>query len=191
MDYEKLYAIWLKEIENKSLQGLPPRFYEELSRYINTLRKGLNNENLGRIESKIIESELKNAQFMIKDLCILRLEKILKSILRKDETVEVQLNPVEKKYFKPLIDSLKNYFMFISNILEGKIIGEIEKELRSIKIDEFKKEKIAVRILENLPAIVGTDMKVYGPFKKGDIVVLPSKNVETLIKRNKAKIIKV
>lgn len=191
MDYEKLYAIWLKEIENEDLQNLPSSFYEELSRYINTLRKGLNNENLNRIESKIIETELKNAHFMIKDLCIFRLEKILKNISRKDETIEDKINPVEKKYFKPLIDSLRNYFVFISNILEGKIVGEVKKKLRSIKVEDFKREKIAVRILENLPAIVGTDMKVYGPFNKGDIVVLPSKNVETLIKRNKAKLIRI
>jgi len=191
MDYEKLYTIWLKEVKNKELQNLPLRFYEELSKYINRLRKGLNDENLNRMEAKIIEEELKNAQFIVEDLCILRLKKILKSIMRREEAIEAQLNSVEKKYFKPLIDSLKNYFIFISDMLQGKIIDEIEKELRSIKIEDFEKERIVVRILENLPAIVGTDMKIYGPFKKGDIAVLPPKNVETLLKKNKAKLIKV
>jgi len=38
-----------------------------------------------------------------------------------------------------------------------------------------------VRILENTPALVGIDLKNYGPFQKEDIATLPVKNAKILI----------
>ncbi len=190
MDYEKLFSIWLKENEEEELQDLPPDFYREVSRYISELKAGLNYENLNSIELKVIELELENIQFIIKDLCSLRLEKILRNILKRKEQFESKLNPDEKKFFNPLMDALRNFYSFISRTLEGKAL-EIKETIRESKIKTLESERVAVRILENLPAIVGTDMKVYGPFKKGDIVVLPRKNSETLIRKKMAKIIDV
>ncbi|MHA1722187.1 MAG: DNA replication complex subunit Gins51 [Candidatus Baldrarchaeia archaeon] len=190
MDYEKLFSIWLKENEEEELQDLPPDFYREVSRYISELKAGLNYENLNSIELKVIELELENIQFIIKDLCSLRLEKILRNILKRKEQFESKLNPGEKKFFNPLMDALRNFYSFISRTLEGKAL-EIKETIRESKIKTLESERVAVRILENLPAIVGTDMKVYGPFKKGDIVVLPRKNSETLIRKKMAKIIDV
>jgi len=137
---------------------------------------------------KVIELELKNVQFIIKDLCSLRLEKILRNISKRKEQFESKLNPDEREYFNPLMDALRNFYSFISRTLEGEAL-EIKETIRDIKIKTLESERVAVRILENLPAIVGTDMKVYGPFKKGDIVVLPRKNSETLIRKKMAKII--
>ncbi|MCD6165033.1 MAG: hypothetical protein J7J30_06360 [Candidatus Odinarchaeota archaeon] len=188
MDYEKLYSIWLKEVENDDIQNLPSNFYEEASKYINMLKIGLKSETLSSIETKIIELELENAQFIIKDLCNLRLEKILRNTLNGKEIPEEKLNSVEKEYFKPLTKTLKNFNSFISRILEGKMFKDLVKPKKDFEMT-LEREKIVVRILENLPAIVGTDMKVYGPFKKGDVAVLPRKNAETLIKKAKAKII--
>ena len=188
MDYEKLYSIWLKENEEEDLQDLPPDFYREVSKYISELKAGLNYENLNSIELKVIELELKNVQFIIKDLCSLRLEKILRNISKRKEQFESKLNPDEREYFNPLMDALRNFYSFISRTLEGEAL-EIKETIRDIKIKTLESERVAVRILENLPAIVGTDMKVYGPFKKGDIVVLPRKNSETLIRKKMAKII--
>lgn len=188
MDYEKLYSIWLRENEEEDLQDLPPGFYREVSKYISELKAGLNYENLNSIELKAIELELKNVQFIIKDLCSLRLEKILKNISERKEQFESKLNLDEREYVNPLMDALRNFYSFISRTLEGKA-PEIKETIRDIKIKTLEGERVAVRILENLPAIVGTDMKVYGPFKKGDIVVLPRKNSENLIRKKMAKII--
>lgn len=38
-----------------------------------------------------------------------------------------------------------------------------------------------IRFLKEVPQIIGTDLKRYGPFLKEDIAVLPKKNIETLL----------
>jgi hypothetical protein len=47
-------------------------------------------------------------------------------------------------------------------------------------------EYVKVRFLKEIPAIVGADMKTYGPFKKGEIAELPKPNAEALIKQEVA-----
>ncbi len=45
---------------------------------------------------------------------------------------------------------------------------------------------VEVRFLKDVPAIVGADMKTYGPFKKGTLAALPKENAEILIKMGAA-----
>ena len=47
-------------------------------------------------------------------------------------------------------------------------------------------EYAKVRFLKDAPAIVGADMKTYGPFEKGEIAELPKPNAEALVKRGVA-----
>ena len=47
-------------------------------------------------------------------------------------------------------------------------------------------EYVQVRFLKEVPAIVGADMKVYGPFKEGDVVELPKPNAEAFVKAEAA-----
>jgi len=47
-------------------------------------------------------------------------------------------------------------------------------------------EHVKVRFLKEIPAIVGADMKTYGPFKEGEIAELPKPNAEALIKQEVA-----
>jgi hypothetical protein len=47
-------------------------------------------------------------------------------------------------------------------------------------------EYVKVRFLEDIPAIVGADMKTYGPFKKGEIAELPKPNAEAFVKQEVA-----
>jgi len=44
-------------------------------------------------------------------------------------------------------------------------------------------EFVKVRFLKDMPAIVGADMKVYGPFVRGDVVELPKVNAEVIVKQ--------
>jgi hypothetical protein len=47
-------------------------------------------------------------------------------------------------------------------------------------------EYVRVRFLRDIPAIVGADMKTYGPFKEGEIAELPKPNAEALVKQEVA-----
>jgi len=71
------------------------------------------------------------------------------------------------------------------NILDKTLKGKIdEKESKEEKKTEIP--TITVRILKDLPPIVGIDGKIYGEFKVEDIVTLPKPNAEVLIKQGVA-----
>jgi DNA replication factor GINS len=48
-----------------------------------------------------------------------------------------------------------------------------------------------VRFLQPLPAIMGIDMKAYGPFKAEDVASIPQENAENLVKRGIAQRVEV
>ena len=65
----------------------------------------------------------------------------------------------------------------MKDILQGRL-SRIE--------GEEKPKKMLVRFVQEIPAIVGSDMKTYGPFKPEDIATLPTENARILIKRGVA-----
>ena len=48
-----------------------------------------------------------------------------------------------------------------------------------------------VRFLEDIPEIVGVDLRIYGPFKKEDVASLPAPNAHVLERQGAAKSIEV
>ena len=48
-----------------------------------------------------------------------------------------------------------------------------------------KKNKylVIVRILKDIPEIIGKNLESYGPFKKEDIATIPKENAKSLIKQ--------
>jgi len=64
---------------------------------------------------------------------------------------------------------------------------ETPKEKKEENPKEEKEEKfLKIKVLEDLPEIVGADMEDYGPFKKDDIVELPIENANLFIESSKA-----
>lgn len=49
---------------------------------------------------------------------------------------------------------------------------------------------VEVRFLKDLPAIVGADMYVYGPFKAGRVYALPKENARIFLKLGVAKAVR-
>ncbi len=63
----------------------------------------------------------------------------------------------------------------------------IKTKATSEEKNESEKPKyLIIRLLQSIPAIVGSDLENYGPFNAEDIVTLPVKNALALIKRNAA-----
>jgi DNA replication initiation complex subunit (GINS family) len=48
-----------------------------------------------------------------------------------------------------------------------------------------------VRFLDNVPEIVGVDLRIYGPYKKEDVGSLPNENARALINQGLAKEVEV
>jgi DNA replication initiation complex subunit (GINS family) len=52
-------------------------------------------------------------------------------------------------------------------------------------------KRSTVRFLKNIPAIMGADMKSYGPFVAEDVASLPPQNAQILVKQGLAVLVEV
>jgi len=68
----------------------------------------------------------------------------------------------------------------------GEVVGEEEEKVVEEKEEavgeETTKERIKIRLIQPLPAIICTDLQHYGPFKEGDVVEIPRQNAKILIR---------
>ncbi len=74
---------------------------------------------------------------------------------------------------------------------EASAEPESDKEPPAIILENEKKviEKSTIRILEDMPQIVGVDGRTYGSFKVEDMVTLPEANAKIFIKKGAAELI--
>lgn len=76
--------------------------------------------------------------------------------------------------FSPLIES---YQVFTKGLLQGQLL----------QIDaKCEQKNVVLRFLKDVPAIVGSDMKPYGPFKVEDVASVPIENAKILVKQGLA-----
>lgn len=172
--YNELYEAWKKEKETAEIQKLPKKFYAELANYMKKIRQESRMLDEKTTKAKLMRRELKNARRLVTELVDLRFKKTLGTAASgKSVPIEVLAEEEEKLHgeISPLTES---YQRFLKNILRGHI-SRVEKE--------DKPTKLLVRFLQEIPAIVGSDMKTYGPFKPEDIATLPNENARILIKR--------
>ncbi|MHA1238558.1 MAG: DNA replication complex subunit Gins51 [Candidatus Odinarchaeia archaeon] len=170
--YNELYNLWVKEKETDDLLDITSDFFEKIKTYIKTLEE-LTSSNLD-IQRKIAEIELKNVKFMVLDLLKTRLTK---KILTESFSTE----EIEYKLLSTLSGVLKSKAPSVHEELK-------EPETTCVKTaeEEDKPKYLIVRLLQAIPAIVGEDLKIYGPFKPEDVAVLPAGNAKALINRGVA-----
>ncbi|MFQ5975886.1 MAG: hypothetical protein ACE5J5_06200 [Candidatus Hydrothermarchaeales archaeon] len=206
MDINTLTELLRKEKRSPYLQEVGEDFYSQLEKYINEFYKKYSEHS----------EERKNLEKLIVDLYNARERKVVLNALsfaRRGTKPEVEnLVPEEEKTLKEIMEILKiqrdKFLKFTSQtsipkgnkkqIDEAKI-GDLEKvkpELKTVEEPQTSKEsekkifpKRTVRILEDMPQIVGVDGKTYGSFKLEDVVNLPEANAKIFIKRGVAEFI--
>ncbi len=155
LSYSKLVDIWIEELTSPNLVDLPDQFYAMADSFIADLRK----------EANIREG-------------------ILKTILtRQAEICEELVDEISKlRAFKKFVLSISKNLP-LENIPESerrhlKSIVEHRKELP--KPEESSPDLVQVIFKKSIPSIVGIDLRVYGPFKEGDVALIPRKNAVAL-----------
>ena len=78
---------------------------------------------------------------------------------------------------------------FLDHYLQEKRIQEAKPVTPKPVEPEVTKpsEKLLVRFTQDIPEIIGADLKTYGPFKAEDIANLPRENADSLVKSGLAK----
>ena len=186
--YDQLFQAWRLEKENEELQQLPDHFLAEMDDYTITLNKS-NLEGIS-LKEKITKQESDQANKMLKGLTKLRLVKIVKAELELTPINAAHLTTGEKRLHANLRQLLSDYTNRALQQQTDPI--PIKQKPRSILTSE-KKEKnyMVLRFIKPLPAIMGTDLKAYGPFKAEDVASIPHENALNLIRRGIAKEVKL
>ena len=151
--YNTLYNVWKKEKENIDLQELPKEFYPKLADYLKKFRK---NKDKRTTKDILIFLELKNVEKMVEELVELRRKKILKEVFAEKKVIK-NLTKEEEKIYRGFLPVTDSHINFLKGLLKGNE-SSIEK-----------KDLLLLRFLKGIPAIIGPNMKSYGPFKKEDM----------------------
>ena len=118
------------------------------------------------------------AKRLLDELRETRLRKILENAKNGIPTAEEDLTDEEQTLAKMLNSSLSTFKDKKSQPESGPPAVE-------------HNELTVVRFLQNIPEIVGTDLRIYGPYKKEDVGSLPTQNAQALIKQGAVKPIDV
>jgi DNA replication initiation complex subunit (GINS family) len=169
--YEELFAVWLENRANEDLLKISEDFYAQYSALLKDLQKSQENA----LYNAILSALALRMRFLLQDTLLLRLEKILLLIKENKPLDPSFLAPEEVKF----LAIIKHGDLFVEDTLSA-IAGKTP--LMHIEGRKFT----LVRILENLPAIVGQDLVTYGPFKREDVILIPYDNAKILIAKKLA-----
>ena len=121
-----------------------------------------------------------NVKHIFTELNKLRLKKILSSEMDEKMFNLSSLSPDEKI----LHSELRRLISSRSKRLDDLILSR--KSNKKIKDHSKTKVKI-VKFIKAVPAIIGIDLRTYGPFKPEEVSSIPTENAENLIRRGLAK----
>lgn len=174
------YEAWKKEKEDPNLQPLNKGFFSELSIYIKDLKDEIEMLDDKTLLAHLALEKQKNLAKIVTDLINIRYTKISNSLLNGEHIPPNYLTGEEDTIYTGISLTLNQ----INNIIQKTIKGQ------SLNIKETKRtgrsKILVVRFLKDMPAIVGSNMKTYGPFKVEDVASLPTENAESLVKRGVA-----
>jgi len=175
--YDELYEAWEREKESVEIQRLPRNFYARLADYVKKIREEGRMLDEKTTKAKLMKRELKNVKSMVEEIFRLRYEKALKKAMAGEPVPKEILAEGEEKLHEQFFPLSESYQALLKDVLQGRL-SRLEKE--------EKPKKMLVRFVQEIPAIVGSDMKTYGPFKPEDIATLPTENARILIKQGVA-----
>lgn len=179
--YEELYEIWKKEITSSELLKLPPDFYSKTAQYLKKISEESRMLDRKTMKMKLLKKEMKNIRKMVYEVILTRYNKLVAK-LAKGEDISINfLTPEEKQIFSNIPSLKEAWFNLLDKILQGQ----------EIKPEDKQKNRKAFRFLKDVPAIIGSDLKVYGPFKPEDVGSLPVENSKILVKKGLAEKINI
>ncbi|WP_457751635.1 DNA replication complex subunit Gins51 [Thermococcus sp.] len=189
MDIVKLRELLEGELSSPYLTELDEEFYREFDSLIKALKMGAesSHERGEDVEERLYLAQLSIAERLMKEIIKIRLHKIVD--LAVEGTIG-DLTEEEKKIFTVL-----RAFVEREEIVLPEDLSEIElpEPQPETEFELLKRAPIgeAYIVLIDIPKIMGTDMREYGPFRAGDLAVLPREIARILQDRNAAERVRI
>ena len=181
--YNELYVAWRREIEEASLGGLPPDFYSRIADYLRRICEESKMLDKKSIKLNLLDCEAQNVTRMLEELLRARYKKLVKTITQNPKLPSELLTVEEAKMCESFVTFACAYQKFAKDLMQGQTV-KAEAEVVSHK-------RLTLRFAKNTPAIIGLDMKTYGPFKAEDVASLPVDNAKMLVKQGLAVVVAV
>ena len=188
--YSELYAVWLREIDDTALQPLPVDFYAQVADYIRRITEETRTLDPKALKAALLEQELKNVKRIVKQLTRMRYKKIVKLVNDSQKLPSELLTAEEAQLSKGYSLLVEGYRAFAQTLLEGqppKI--SLEKPVEQ-PVESYPK-RVTLRFVKAVPAVIGGDMKTYGPFVPEDVASVPVENAKILVKQGFAVVVDV
>lgn len=175
--YKEIFEFWKKENDSSDLGGLPPDFYFQVSEYVKRLREEGRMIDRKTLKASLLKVEMRNVRRLLRELVKVRYQKLARILMEGRKVPLDALAVQERSIVKEGSSSIAEMFQ---NLAEDALRGCLSEKF------EKTRKRVAVRFLKEVPAIIGADMKAYGPFKCEDVASLPIENVKILIKQKLA-----
>lgn len=168
LSYDEIRRIYRLEKNTSKLVEVQDDFYNVLNEFIKQEKE----RYLESLKDFSIEEarDFANLKKMVEEIFLLRQRKILNMALlssRGNNDSKLALAGPELKTFSSVVALLEKHQQTVEEMFRAhatpKTTGEKSKEL----------DLVEVRILKEVPAFIGTDMKEYGPFSANQNVELP------------------
>jgi DNA replication factor GINS len=176
MNREELYRIWKAEKSEMMLQKLDSSFYAEVRKLLSDCMAASVATGQDRTQKAITEKELMILRRLSTEIAMTRMKKIVDAALAGLNVGTEVLAQEEAEFTKIIAAHIGEYSRFIGELGLGSLssVEETpEKPARSVLE--------VVRFISDFPAIIGVDLRTYGPFKSEDIATLPAENASALI----------
>ena len=184
--YRELYAAWRFELENNDLGDLPPNFYARAADNIRKIRKEKRMLEKKNVKTSLLERELESVKKMLHELVWVRYKKLAALITESQRIPSELLTVEEESLFTIFISFAESYQKFAKKLLLGQVLSQFSK------VDVKKgRKRLTLRFIKNIPAIIGVDMKTYGPFMVEDVASVPVENASILVKQGLAEVVEV
>ena len=202
--YNELFAAWRREIDDPTLGGLPLDFYVKIAEYLAHIKEDKGSLDKKSVKVSLLEHEAGNVERMLEELLNIRYKKILKTITRLHKAPVELLATEEVKMCESFVGFANAYQQFARNLMEGQqtpitvtFIQPMVAQATEVPRAEIKPQvyvthkRLTLRFIKNIPAIMGADMKSYGPFTTEDVASLPALNAQILVKQGLAVLVEV
>lgn len=129
------------------------------------------------VKARLLRNEVRNVKRMLRELMRTRYKKLTRKAMEGDKVPSDILAAQEEKLLAGVLPLAEAYHVFVKGLLQGHLLQvEVERE----------HENYVLRFLKGVPAIMGADMKPYGPFNAEDVASLPIENAKILLKQGLA-----
>jgi DNA replication initiation complex subunit (GINS family) len=190
ISYKTLRKLQQAEQASSVLTKVHVNFYQELSSYIKTLERSIENEK-NPLKLKLFTDEVQNTKKIASSIYELREKKIVQAALAtaRGATPDLKnLLDIEKKLYTALVDQITNSRKVIFEQAEDHPMNPQATQSNTQSNDSQNTNPL-VRVLEDTPTFIGTDEKTYS-LRKEDVLSLPSEMTKPLLKKGIVKQVK-